>query len=210
MIGGRRVIAVVPARGGSKGLPGKNIRPLCGKPLIAWTIEKALKSRYIDTLFVSTDSEDIAAVARAAGADVPLLRPAALAGDRTPTIDVVEHALDTLHARQGLAFDYHVLLEPTSPLREDHDIDAMLERLDGLADRYDGIVSLGEVGTHPSIMKRLAGDDIEAYCPDLVMATRRQDSPPAFFPYGVAYITKVATLRAERSFYPARCTHYRL
>lgn len=210
MINGKRVIAVVPARAGSKGLPGKNIRPICGKPLIAWTIEKALKSRCIDTLLVSTDSEEIASVARAAGAWVPFLRPAKLSGDTTPTISVVEHALAWCETQQGLVFDYHALLEPTSPLREDDDIDVMLERLDTLADRFDGIVSLGEISTHPSILKRVVGDHIEPFCPDLTMATRRQDSEPAFFPFGVAYITKVAALLAERSFYPARCTHHPL
>lgn len=210
MIDGKRVIATVPARGGSKGLPGKNIRPLCGKPLIAWTIEKALKSRLIDTLVVSTDSEEIASVARAAGAWVPFLRPPKLADDRTPTISVVEHTLAWCETQQDLVFDYHVLLEPTSPLREENDIDAMLGRLDAMADRFDGIVSVGEVSEHPSIMKRLVGDRIEAYCPDLALTTRRQDNPPAYFPYGVAYITKVATLLTERSFYPSRCTHYEL
>lgn len=210
MINGKRVIAVVPARAGSKGLPGKNIRPLCGKPLIAWTIEKALKSRFIDSVVVSTDSEEIASVARAAGAAVPFLRPAKLAADTTPTISVIEHTLAWFETQQALVFDYHVLLEPTSPLREDDDIDLMLARLDGLADRFDGIVSLGEVGTHPSILKRLVGDHIEPFCAELATASRRQDNEPAFFPFGVAYITKVATLLAERSFYPARCTHHRL
>ncbi len=210
MINGKRVMALIPARAGSKGLPGKNTRLLCGKPLIVWTIEKALKSAHLDAVVVSTDSEDIAAIARAAGASVPFLRPAALAQDTSPSIAVVEHALDWFLQEHGVSFDYHVLLEPTSPLREDHDIDTMLARLDAQADHFDAIVSLGETGGHPSVLKRLVGDSIEPFYADLAMTTRRQEGEPAFFPFGVAYITKVATLRQERSFYPTRCTHYRL
>jgi CMP-N-acetylneuraminic acid synthetase len=210
MIGDRKVIAIVPARGGSKGLAGKNIRPLCGKPLIVWTIRTALKSRFVDELAVSTDSPQIADIARSAGARVPFLRPAELATDSSPTIEAVEHALAHYRAKEGRTFDYVVLLEPTSPLREDDDIDNMLSRLHAHADSFDSIVSLGEVGEHPSIMKRLAGEAIEPFCPELQMTTRRQDSPPAFFPYGVAYIAKTASLVAERTFYTKRCTHYRL
>jgi CMP-N-acetylneuraminic acid synthetase len=209
MINGKRVLAVVPARGGSKGLPGKNIRTICGKPLICWTIGTALKSRFIDELIVSTDHREIADISLQAGAAVPFLRPAALATDSTPTIDVVEHALEHFRAA-GQSFDYLVLLEPTSPLREDADIDSMLARLDASADRFDAIVSVGEVSTHPAITKRLVGESIEPYCPELQMASRRQDNEPAFFPYGVAYIAKTQVLLSERSFYPKRCTYYRI
>ena len=208
MIAGKRVVALIPARSGSKGLPGKNIEPLCGKPLIVWTIEKALKSACIDELIVSTDSETIADIARNAGASVPFLRPPALATDTAPTIDVVEHALDYLRVQTDKTFDYVVLLEPTSPLREDDDIDNMLGKLDAAADRFDAIVSVGEVREHPSIMKRLVGDGIEPYCPELPTASRRQDNAPAYFPYGVAYIVKAAALQTERTFYAQRCTHY--
>jgi CMP-N,N'-diacetyllegionaminic acid synthase len=210
MINGKRVIAMIPARGGSKGLPGKNIKTICGKPLISWTIQVALKSKFIDQLFVSTDSQAIADIAKVAGAPAPFLRPAMLATDNSPTIDVVEHVLEYFRAEAAPSFDYVVLLEPTSPLREDEDIDNMLIKLEASADRFDAIVSVGEVSEHPSIMKRLTGDSMEAYCPELQMALRRQDNPPAFFPYGVAYIAKTPSLLAERTFYPKRCTYYRI
>jgi CMP-N,N'-diacetyllegionaminic acid synthase len=208
VINGKRVIAIIPARGGSKGLPGKNIKALCGKPLINWTIHIALKSKFIDEWVVSTDSQEIADIAKAAGMPVPFLRPAALATDTTPTIDVVEHVLEYFRAKAAPSFDYLVLLEPTSPLREDDDIDNMLTKLDASADSFDAIVSVGEVSEHPSIMKKLTGDGIEAYCPELQMALRRQDNTPAFFPYGVAYIAKTQTLLAERTFYPKRCSYH--
>jgi CMP-N-acetylneuraminic acid synthetase len=210
MINGKRVIAIIPARGGSKGLPGKNIKPICGKPLIEWTIQAALKSKFIDVLIVSTDNQEIADIAKTAGASVPFLRPAALAGDTTPTIDVIEHVFEYLRTQAAPMFDYCVLLEPTSPLREDDDIDNMLAKLDANADKFDAIVSVGAVSEHPSIMKKLVGDNIETYCPELPMTSRRQDNTPAFFPYGVAYIVKVQTLLAERTFYAQRCTHYRI
>jgi len=206
----KRVIAIIPARSGSKGLPGKNIRLLCGKPLIDWTILTALKSRFIDELVVSTDSREIADIARRAGASVPFFRPLTLATDKTPTIDVIDHTLDYFRSKKTLMFDYVVLLEPTSPLREDDDIDNMLLRLHEKAGVFDAIVSLGEVSEHPSIMKRLSGEEIKPFCPELQITVRRQDNQPAFFPYGVAYIAKTKSLMAERTFYTKRCTYYNI
>jgi CMP-N-acetylneuraminic acid synthetase len=134
MINGKRVLAVVPARGGSKGLPGKNIRMICGKPLIDWTIQAALKSRFIDELIVSTDSPEIADIAAKAGASVPFLRPAGLATDTSPTIDVVEHVLEHFRAASE-SFDYLVLLEPTSPLRRTRTSTTCLPGRSSSADR---------------------------------------------------------------------------
>lgn len=208
MINGKTVLAIIPARGGSKGLPGKNIRDLCGKPLIAWSIEKAKKSKYLDVVLVTTDSSEIAGIARHYGADVPFLRPADLASDHTSTYDVIRHALLHYCAAEGREFDYTVLLEPTSPLREDDDIDRMLEALVSHADEFDAIVSLGKVTEHPSIMKRLVGDRMEPFCPELEQTTRRQDSAPAYFPFGVAYIAKTNALLEENTFYTRRCKHF--
>jgi len=206
MINHRRVIAIIPARGGSKGLPGKNVRLLCGKPLVAWSIEKALSSRYIDVVLVTTDSQEIAEVSRQCGATVPFLRPPELATDTASTYDVIRHALAYYQEVERRGFDYTVLLEPTSPLREDDDVDRMLETLDSRADEFDSIVSLGKVEEHPSIMKRLRSDGgISSFCPDLPQTTRRQDNDPAYFPFGVAYIAKTTTLLEENTFYARRC-----
>ncbi len=208
MINGKHVLAIIPARGGSKGLPGKNIRILCGKPLIAWSIEKARKSRHLDVVLVTTDSPEIADVAREYRAAVPFLRPAELATDHASTYEVIRHALAYYRTTEGREFDYIVMLEPTSPLREDHDIDRMLEALDTRADEFDAIVSVGQVTEHPSIMKRLIGNRIEPFCPELVQTTRRQDNAPAYFPYGVAYIAKTRALLEENTFYTRRCTYF--
>lgn len=208
MINGRSIIAIIPARGGSKGLPGKNILPLCGKPLIAWSIDKAAKSRYLDQVLVSTDSPEIADVARRHGANVPFLRPAELATDDASTYDVIRHVLEYCRTAQGSEFNYVVLLEPTSPLREDGDIDRMLEALDGRTEEFDAIVSIGEVTQHPSIMKRLIGDRIEPFSSALAQTNRRQDNGPAYFPYGVAYVAKTHVLLAENTFYARRCMSF--
>ena len=208
MINNQRVIAIIPARGGSKGLPGKNTRMVCGKPLIAWSIEKAKKSSYLDVILVSTDSPEIADVARRHGAAVPFMRPAELATDHASTHDVIEHALAQCRTADSGEFLYTVLLEPTSPLREDDDVDRMLETLNARAEEFDAIVSVGQVTEHPSIMKRLVGEGIEPFCPELVQTTRRQDNAPAYFPFGVAYIAKTLTLLEEGTFYTQRCMSY--
>jgi len=206
----KSAIAVIPARGGSKGLPGKNIRPICGRPLIAWSVLRAAESKLIDCICVTTDDPAIADAAREVGVDVPFLRPAELATDTSPTIAAVEHALDFYVKKQNRAFDYVVLLEPTSPLRHPGDIDAMLTRLIDAAAAYDAIVSIGEVAEHPAIVKRKVQDKIEPYCAELKTTTRRQDNPPAYFPYGVAYMVKTETLLRERSFYPARAPFFEI
>lgn len=208
MYQGKSFLAIIPARGGSKGLPGKNIKGLCGKPLIAWSIEAGLGSQYIDDVMVTTDSEEIAKVAREFGASVPLLRPTELASDTATTFDAVKHVIDFYERQLHKSFDYIVLLEPTSPLREKDDLDGMIEKISSMDGEFDAIVSLGEVHEHPSIMKKIVGNEIEPYRKELEMATRRQDNEVAYFPYGVAYIVKTKTLLEEKTFYPQRTTHY--
>ena len=210
MIGGKSVLAIIPARGGSKGLPGKNVRELCGKPLIAWTIEKARESAFLDEVLVTTDSPGIADVARRYGAAVPFLRPDHLAGDHASTYDAIRHALNYYREAEGREFDYIVLLEPTSPLREDDDIDRMLSMLDARAGDFDAILSVGEVHAHPSIIKRLVGERMEPFCPELVQSARRQDNVPAYFPFGVAYIAKTNVLLEENTFYTRRSTYFQI
>lgn len=210
MINGKQAIAVIPARSGSKGLSGKNVRELCGKPLIAWSIEKAKKSKYLDVVMVTTNSSEIAEIARQHGADVPFLRPDELATDNASTYDVIRHTLSHYRAAQGREFDYIVLLEPTSPLREDDDIDCMLRALEERSDKFDAIVSVGQVTEHPSIMKRLVSERVEPFCTELAQGSRRQDNEPAYFPFGVAYIAKTEVLLEENSFYTQRCLAYRI
>ncbi len=206
MIAGERVLALVPARSGSKGLPGKNIRPLAGRPLLAWPVATARQSRYVDDVVVSTDSEEYAAIARAAGAEVPFLRPAELASDQAPSIGFILHALDTLE-REGRQYRYLALLEPTSPLTEADDVDLALETLDASRDVADAIVSVAELSTsHPAFaVRRLGTGLLTPYAAtDFANLPRRQDVERLFALDGSFYVSDVAALRRERSFYHAR------
>jgi CMP-N,N'-diacetyllegionaminic acid synthase len=156
-----RVLAVIPARGGSKGLPGKNIRPLAGLPLIGHSLRLAALLPEITRCIVTTDSAEIADVAGQLGADVPFLRPAGLATDETPMAPVLRHALDEVEAQEGRAYDAVVLLDPTSPIREPADITRALGRLAERPD-WDGVVSVSAPTFHPVwVGVRAASDDPE-------------------------------------------------
>lgn len=206
----KSILAIIPARGGSKGLPRKNILPICGRPLISWTIEKANISKYLDKIIVSTDCKEIAKVALEAGAEVPFMRPSDLSTDHSPTIDVIEHAVSKLKTEQSKDYDYVFLLEPTSPLRENDDIDSMIQTLINKRSQFDSIISIGEVDEHPSIIKKIKGERIKPFCKDVAIKTRRQDNEPAYFPYGVGYLAKTEALLNERTFYLEKCTFYKI
>ena len=208
MYNSKKVLAIIPARGGSKGLPGKNIMTLCGKPLIGWTIEHAKASIYIDEIFVSTDSEDIARTAEQFGIKVPFLRPEELAKDTSSSMDVVENVLQYYQSRK-CDFDYILLLEPTSPLRKEGDLDAVI-MLAVKNETADGVVSLGKVHMeHPMIVKKInETGKIVSYIPDSKKISQRQQADEAFFPYGVAYLIKSETFKLEKSFYTKNIIPY--
>jgi CMP-N-acetylneuraminic acid synthetase len=185
-----RFLGVIPARGGSKGVPGKNIRPLAGKPLIAWTIEAAKASGAIDRLVVSTDDEKIAEVARQYGAEVRM-RPAALAGDDTPTRPVLEHVAKELEG-EGDGFDAVVTLQPTSPLRlPRHVAEACAQfAADPNADSLVSCVAVPHIFNPVSVMKRGESGYLENFLGGDVI-TRRQDKPEVFARNGAAvYVTR--------------------
>lgn len=202
MIAGKRVLALIPARSGSKGLPGKNIRPLGGKPLLAWPIAAARASRYVDDVVISTDSAEFARIAEAHGARAPFLRPAELAADTAPSIGFILHALDTLEAA-GNKFSYLVLLEPTSPLTEATDIDAAIEKLDAAGDKADALVGVASMATqHPAFFVRIdqSGRISPFAAANFGNLPRRQDLEPVFCLDGSLYLSKVDAMRRERSF----------
>lgn len=189
-----RILALIPARGGSKGLPGKNIRLLAGKPLIAWSIEAALASRYLSRVVVSSEDETILDRARAYGAETPFVRPESLARDDTPGIDVVLHALDALPG-----FDWVVLLQPTSPLRTTGDIDASIQRC--LESGAPACVSVCEADASPWWMFSLDGDGrMRSFLPPEQRPARRQDLPALYALNGAVYVARVDWLRQTRSF----------
>ncbi len=204
MIQGKTILAIIPARGGSKGLPRKNILPLLGKPLIVWTIKQALASKYLDKVMVSTDDEEIARIAKDHGAEVPFLRPAELATDTAKTMDVIYHAL-AFYKERGISFNYLALLEPTSPLRAEGDIDKSIKLLADHEAEADSLVSVGEVHMeHPSIVKKIENNYVKPYGFTGEIITRRQDLSKAYFPYGVIYLSKITSLEATNTFYQER------
>jgi N-acylneuraminate cytidylyltransferase len=173
-----RVLAVIPARGGSRGLPGKNVRPLGGVPLIGHTVRFAARQPEVTRAIVTTDDEGIAAVARDHGADVPFVRPAELARDDTPMAPVVRHALEQVEAEEGTAYDVVLLLDPTSPVRDPEAVRAALARLDAAGPEVDGVVSVSQPTFNPLWVGVRAGDDgrLGRYFPEAAGITRRQDA----------------------------------
>jgi N-acylneuraminate cytidylyltransferase len=182
-------VALIPARGGSKGVPGKNKRIVGGKPLIGYTLDAARASASLDRIVVSTDDSDVAEIARAAGVEV-VLRPAEIAADESPVIDAVLHALRELRIDEPSAL---VLLQPTSPLREARDIDAAIGLFEATGTPVCSVCRVGDA--HPARMYRLEDGVMRPLMPEL-STMRRQDLPPLFHRNGALYIVGPAQLRA--------------
>jgi CMP-N,N'-diacetyllegionaminic acid synthase len=194
-----KILAIIPARSGSKGVPGKNTKLLGGKPLLAYTIEKALASRYITELMLTTDSEEIAKVGKVCGIAVPFLRPAHLATDTASSIEVVQHVLD-YYETQGKVFDVICLLQPTSPFRPDGMIDQAIETF--MAKQTDALVSVLPVPHEYNphwVFESQENGILHIATGERTIIKRRQDLPPAFFRDGAIYITKTQAIR-EGSF----------
>ncbi|TSE37302.1 CMP-N,N'-diacetyllegionaminic acid synthase [Tepidimonas fonticaldi] len=188
------MLALIPARGGSKGVPGKNVREVAGKPLIAWTIEAARQAACIDRVVVSSDDAGILDVARAWVAQTPFVRPAELARDETPGIDVVLHALQQLPGVTWVA-----LLQPTSPLRTARDIDAAFALCQEKG--APACVSVTEAATPPWWMFRMSGEGrLRSFLPEGERPQRRQDAPLLYALNGAVYVARADWLRRTRSF----------
>lgn len=199
MYNGKKILAIIPARGGSKGLPGKNIKTLLGKPLIGWTIEQALASKYIDEIFVSTDSLEIAKISTLFGVNVPELRPAELASDTASSSSFIVYTIQKLK-KEGKSFDYIILLEPTSPLREVFDIDNSLVQLISNFD-VESLVGVSKVeSSHPAFTVKIENGILKPFLNEL-KAIRRQDISDLYFFEGTVYISKIDSFLERESFY---------
>jgi len=196
VIKGKSVLAVIPARGGSKGLPNKNILELVGKPLIAWSIEAASDSKYIDRLIISTDSKEIADVAIKYNCEVPFMRPPELATDDANSNDVILHALDKLEH----PYDIVILLQPTSPLRKSKDIDQALEFMQ--KNNVSVVVSVCS-SNKPLYWHFTLGTDgnLKPLYNDKLFYTNRQELPLTYIPNGALYIAKTDYFRSKKTFY---------
>lgn len=188
MYQGKRFLAVIPARGGSKGVPRKNIREMAGKPLIAWSVGEAKKSQYIDRCIVSTEDEEIRSIAEAYGGDIPFLRPMELAQDDTASIDVV---LDVIRRLPG--YDYVVILQPTSPLRIAEDIDGAIAHC--IDHGAESCVSVTEVEHSPYWMYTLDGEQrISPLLESPEGSYQRQMLPKVYQLNGAVYVNRIDTL----------------
>lgn len=198
------VLAIVPARAGSKGVPGKNERPLAGRTLLDYTARAARDSGVVDRIVLSTDAESIAEAGRRAGLEVPFLRPAELARDDTPMLPVIRHAVDAV-AAGGWMPEIVVLLQPTSPLRTPaHVRDAVaLLRSTGA----DSVVTVVEVPKHlsPDYVMRIEDGVLKPFLPEGARITRRQDVRPAFSREGTVYAFRRSTLERYGSIYGEDC-----
>lgn len=196
MINGKKVLAIVPARGGSKGIPNKNIIDLAGKPLISYTLTAAKNSRYIDDIHVSTDSSRIAEVAEGFGVSVPYFRPPELATDKARTIDVILYCIELLKSK-GSVYDIVVLLQPTQPLRSSFDIDEALETF--MEHGCKSLVSVSEATDSPVLIRTVGKDGSLERILDAGSTVRRQDMAKYYRVNGAVYINLASELNSEIS-----------
>jgi N-acylneuraminate cytidylyltransferase len=192
---GKSILAIIPARGGSKGVPRKNIREVSGKPLIAWTIEEAKKAQYIDRLILSSEDDEIISVARRWGCEVPFKRPAELSQDHMPAVEPVLHALNIISEH----YHYVVLLQPTSPLRCAEDIDGCIRTCVSMG--APACISVSEVDKSPFLMYRL---DSTRHMAELIehdkTSYQRQDFSKIYAPNGAVYVAVTDWLKKNRRF----------
>ena len=193
----KKILAIIPARGGSKGIPHKNIMKICKKPLIAYSIEAAKESKYIDYILVSTDDTCIKEVSLSYGAKVPFLRPDEISTDRAKSIDVVLHGIDYLKEHNE-NFDYVILLQPTSPLRTSDDIDTAIESV--IEADKDSLISVCECSENPILMRTIEKEKLKPVLEFNGDNLRRQELPTFYVFNGAIYINKVDMLQNKKEF----------
>ena len=194
-----RVLGIVTARGGSKGIPRKNLHSLCGQPLLQWTAEAALAARGLSRVVLSTDDAEIASFGQSCGIEVPTMRPSELAKDETPSVPVAQHMVRFLES-QGDAFDAVFLLQPTNPLRRSDDIDGAISLLEKTG--ADSVISFVDVGEkHPARMKMISleGRAIDPPFAEQFEGQRRQELPKLYLREGSVYLTRTSVLMEQNS-----------
>jgi N-acylneuraminate cytidylyltransferase/CMP-N,N'-diacetyllegionaminic acid synthase len=201
------ILGLIPARSGSKGIPGKNIRLLKGKPLICYTIEVALTSKYLNRTIISTDSDEIAAIAREANAEVPFIRPAHLADDNIPMYDVMVHAVHEMKKIDWMP-DILVLLQPTSPFRTVTHLDEAIEKFQKSSSTC--LVSVKKVKENPYWMKSLKNGYLHSFLEDEPFIHSRQSLPVIYYPNGAIFIWKTDYLLSSTQQLPKDTTPFEM
>ncbi len=206
-----KVLGIIPARGGSKGIPRKNVKPLLGRPLLSYTTESALRSKRLSNVILSTDDAEIAEMGRDLGVEVPFIRPSELASDSAPTFQVVVHAVEYMEKNNSFKFDAVCLLQPTNPLRRAEDIDACVELLED--SRADSVISILPV-PHQYNPKWVYWRDEKG---EMILSTgesapvsRRQDLPDAFHREGSVYVTRREVLDTYGDLYGRKVQGYEI
>jgi CMP-N,N'-diacetyllegionaminic acid synthase len=200
------IVCVIPARGGSKGLPGKNIKMFCGKPLIAHTIEQAKQSRYIDRVIVSTEAEEIARISLEYGAEVPFIRPIELARDSSSTVDVLLHAINWLECKEQYAFDILVLLHVTTPLRKVEDIDNSITLM--VEENADNVFSVAEAHRNPYFNMVEEGSDGFVRLVKEGCFSTRQAAPKVYDMNAAIYVWWKNVLKEEKNIFLKKTKAY--
>jgi CMP-N-acetylneuraminic acid synthetase len=196
-----KILGLIPARGGSKGIPGKNIKNLDGKPLLQYTFESAKNSKLLSKVILSSDDPEIIAVAEEIGLEVPFRRPTALAADDTPTLDVVKHALNYF-AQKGQNFDAVCLLQPTTPFRRSGLIDEAIGKF--ISGNFDSLLSVKEVPAEFNphwVFEENESGSLRLATGEKEIISRRQELPVAYHRDGAIYITKTEVLQKQNSLY---------
>ncbi len=180
MFKGKKILAVTLARGGSKSVPKKNIKEICGKPLIGFTIEQALKSRYIDEYLVSTDCQEIASVANEFGAQTPFIRPDEFSTDEASSLSAIQHAIEFMEKKNQIKYDFFIELMCTNPLKNADDIDSVIEK--AINYNAESVIAVHQLDDHhPARIKKIVNDKISDFCVEEPNEARRQDLKPLAF-----------------------------
>ncbi|QJB56582.1 acylneuraminate cytidylyltransferase family protein [Pseudodesulfovibrio sp. zrk46] len=205
-----KILGLIVARGGSKGIPGKNIALVGGKPMIAHSAEAAKGCKHIDRVIVSSDAQDIIDAATAAGAEAPFVRPAELAEDNTPALPVIEHAVKWMQEQEGYNPDAIVLLQATSPLRTSRHLDEALELF--MASDADSLVSVVEVehNVSPASAMVREGDEVKPFMPRDELREMRQNKPVFFARNGAVYAFRTKCLQEKHSIYGDKTICYEM
>lgn len=207
MFNNKQVIALIPARGGSKGIPRKNIKILSGKHLIGYTIEEALKSKYIDRVIVSSEDSEIIEVSKKYNAEVPFIRPKELAEDYSTTNDVILHALKWFEDNENYVPEYICILQCTSPLRDVNDIDGAIQQLND--SNFDAVISVCESEVNPYWTNIISDDNkLEYFIKEGKNITRRQDLPKIYRINGAIYVIKTSVFKEKLTLEPENTGAY--